>query len=327
MTKFIGRLFNIGIGKETTRATGVASSYWLPTAEITFDEKVDQIKDGNTIGRIENQSDAKVVKKYAEGSLSSIVNDDSFGLILNATFGTVVTTGPSDSAYTHTFSVYQSAQHQSLSINVNEPNAQSTSSLRFALAMVDSLDVDFEVGQFPMYSVGIMANISSATTATVSYTAPNNFKPQDGSIRIADTYANLTSATSYACRKASLSFSKNLEDDHNLGSTTVTDRLNKQFQVTGSLELLYNDREFIDTFLKADLQRALQIKFTNTDRTIGVSTNPSITFKLNKVKFQEVARAIGKDDLVIQTVNFEAYYSLNDSKMLDAILVNSVSSY
>jgi len=325
--KFIGRKFNFGIGREVARGTGVASAFWLPHTEISFDEKVEQVKDDGVIGVIEGQSDAKVVKKYAEGSLSSIINDDSFGLVLNATFGSSVVTGPSDSAYTHTFSVLQSAQHSSLTLNVDEPNASGSGALRFPLCMIDSLDVDFEVGQFPTFSMAFVSNISSVQTASPSYTAPDNFKPQDGVIRIADTYANLATGTSYAVRKVSLSFAKNLEDDHNIGSVAVTDRLNKQFQVSGSLEMVYNDREFADSFMLADLTRALQIKFTNTAKTIGASTNPSITFKIAKVKFQEIARSISKDDITMITLSFEGYYSIGDSKMAEAILVNDVASY
>jgi hypothetical protein len=328
MSKFIGRKFNVGIGREATRGTAVAAGFWLPTTEITFDEKVDQVKDDGVIGVIENQSDAKVVKKYAEGSLSSIVNDDSFGLVLNATFGTCVTTGPTSSAYTHTFDVGQSAQHASLTLDIEEPNATTSASLRYPLLMVDSLDVEFEVGQFPTYSLGFMCNVGAVATNTPSYTAPDNFKPQDGVIRIADTYANIATGTSYAVRKASLSFGKNLEDDHNIGSVTVTDRLNKQFQVSGSFELVYNDREMITNFLLGDITRAFQIKFTNADKTLlGGAINPSITFKIAKAKFHEVAKNLGKDDIVTQTVSFEGYYSLSDSKMVQVVLVNDVSTY
>lgn len=327
MSKFIGRRFNIGIGKETVRGTGVSASYWLPRTELTFDEKIEQVKDESVMGVIESQSDATVVKKYSEGSLSGIVNDDSFGLILNALFGSCVTTGPTDSAYTHTFNFQQSAQHQSLTFVASEPNASGASSLQFALAMIDTLDLEFNVGEYPVYSLSFMANVGSSTTSSVAYTSPDNFKPQDGSVRIADVYANLASATSYAVRSVSLSTSKNTEDDHNIGSVNVTDRLNKQVQVSGSMEIVYNDREFIDTFLKADIDRALQIKLTNTDKTIGASTNPSITIKLAKVKFQEVARSLGNDEIVLQTVNFEGYYSLLDAKMLEMVLVNDVASY
>lgn len=327
MTKFIGRLFNVGIGKETTRGTPKATSYWLTTTDISIDEKINQVKYDNTYGVIENMIDADVTKKFAEGTIDGVIDDSSIGLVLNATFGTVATTGPTDSAYTHTFSVGQNAQHQSLTINVSEPNASGSSSKQFPLAMVDSLEMNFEVGAYPTYSMAFVANVTTSTTTTVAYTAPYNFKPQQGIVRIADTYSNLATGTTYTVRKVSLNTSKNLEDDDNIGSTSATDRLNKQFAVTGSMELVYTDREFIDTFMLANLTRAMQIKFTNTDRTIGASTNPSITIKLAKVKFQEVAKNISKDDITMQTVNFEGYYSTSDSKMIDVALVNSVVSY
>jgi len=327
MSKFIGRKYNIGIGKESVRGTGVASTYWLPHTELTFDEKIEQVKDESVMGVIENQTDADVVKKFAEGSLTGIVNDDTIGLVLYSTFGTVNTSGPSDSAYTHTFTVAQSAQHQSLTVNVSEPNATGSSSLRFPLTVIDSLELNFEVGQYPTYSFGFISNITSSTTASVSYTAPDNFRPQDGVIKIADTYANLSSGTEVSIRKANVNISKNVEDDHNIGSVSVTDRLNRQFQVTGSMELVYDARTFTDTYMLANLSRALQIKFTNTNKTIGASTNPSITFNFNKIKFQEVAKSIGNDEIVMQTVNFEGFYSIADSKMVECVLVNDVASY
>lgn len=327
MTKFIGRQFNVGIGKETTRGTPRVSAYWLPVTDVTIDEKVNQVKYDATYGVIENQLDADVVKTYAEGSIQGVINDDSFGLVLNATFGTIATTGPTDSAYTHTFTVGQTAQHQSLTINVSEPNASGSATEQFPLTMVDSLEMNFEVGAYPTFNMAFVSNITTATTSTVAYTVPNNFKPQQGVVRIANTYSNLATGTTYTVRKVSLNVSKNLEDDHNIGSTSTTDRLNKQFAVTGSMELVYDNREFIDTFMLPNLTRAMQVKFTNTDRTIGASTNPSITVRIAKVKFQEVAKNVSKDDITMQTVNFEGFYSATDSRMIDAVLVNSVVSY
>jgi hypothetical protein len=325
MAKFLGRLYNIGAGRETTRGTARAVQHWLPKAELTFDEKVEHAKDEQTYGRIENQVDADVVKRFAEGSISGIVNDDGIGLILNATLGTCVTTA-SGTAYTHTFTVRNDAQHQSLTFVASEPNATGASSLQFPLAVIDSLDLDFEVGAYPTYSASFISNIGSATTVTVSYDAKDNFKPQDGVVRIATTYAGLASGTSYNIRKASVSISKNVEDDHNIGSVTVTDRLNKQIGVTGTLELVYDDREHINNLLN-DVDRALRIQFTNTNKIVGASTNPSITVNLAKVKLVEVARNISNDDIVLQTLSFEGFYSISDSRMVEAVLVNDVINY
>lgn len=327
MSKFIGRKFNIGVGRESTRGTARAVQRWLPTTELTIDEKVEHAKEESVYGVIENQTDADVVKTFAEGSISGLVDDQAIGYLLYGALGTVATTGPTDtSAYTHAFTVAQSAQIQSLTFTASEPNAQTTASLLFPLVAIDSLDMDFEVGQYPTYSASFTSNVSSSTSATVSYTAPNNFRPQDGEVRIATTYAGLASGTAYSVRRASVSISKNVEDDHNIGSTNVTDRLNKQFQVTGSLEIVYDNRTNI-TELLANATRAIQIKFTNTNVLIGASTRPTITIKLAKVKLTEVARNLGKDDVVMATLNFEAFYSLSDTRMIDITLINTVTTY
>jgi hypothetical protein len=326
MTKFQGRRFNIGVGRESTRGTARAVQRWLPTTELTIDEKVEHAKEESVYGVIENQTDADVVKTFAEGSIAGLVDDQAIGYILYGALGTAGVSGPTDSAYTHTFTVAQSAQIQSLTLTASEPNAQTTASLLYPLVAIDSLDLDFEVGQYPTYSASFTSNVSTSTSATVSYTAPNNFRPQDGEIRIATTYAGLASGTAYAVRRASISISKNVEDDHNIGSTTVTDRLNKQFQVTGSIEMVYDARTNI-TELLANSTRAIQIKFTNTNVLIGASTRPTITVKLAKVKLTEVARNLGKDDIVMATLNFEAFYSLSDTRMIDITLVNTVTSY
>ena len=327
MTKFIGRKFNVGIGREATRGTGRAVQKWVSTTELTFDEKVEHAKNESVFGVIENQTGADVVKTFAEGSISGLVDDNAIGYFLYGALGTCGTTGPTDtSAYTHAFTVAQSAQIQSLTLTASEPNAQTTASLLFPLTVIDSLDLDFEVGQYPTYSASFMSNVSSATTATVSYVAPANFRPQDGSIKVATTYAGIASGTTYAVRKFSLSISKNVEDDHNIGSTNVTDRLNKQFGVTGSMEVVYDARTNI-TELMANSTRAIRVAFTNTNKTIGASTNPSITIDLPTIKLVEVARNIGKDDIVMQTLNFEAFYSLTDSKMISVALVNDVTTY
>ena len=326
MTKFQGRRFNIGVGRESTRGTARAVQRWLPTTELTIDEKVEMAKEESVYGVIENQTDADVVKTFAEGSISGLVDDQAIGYLLYGALGTVTTGTITDSSYTHTFTVAQSAQIQSLSLTASEPNAQTTASLVYPLVAIDSLELNFEVGQYPTYSASFTSNVSSSTTATVSYTAPNNFRPQDGEVRIATTYAGLATGTTYAVRRASVSISKNVEDDHNIGSTTVTDRLNKQFQVTGSMELVYDARTNI-TELLANATRAIQIKFTNTNVLIGSSTRPAITIKLAKVKLIEVARNLGKDDIAMLTLNFEGFYSLSDTRMIDIALVNTVASY
>ena len=48
MTKLIGRLVSVGIGKETVRGTAVTPEYWLPWMELKKDKKNGNIAKAGT---------------------------------------------------------------------------------------------------------------------------------------------------------------------------------------------------------------------------------------------------------------------------------------
>lgn len=391
MTKYIGRQFNIGIGKESTRGTPVTASYWLPNTTLTVDDKIKVAKDETSIGVIEDGVGQEVSNRYSDASIEGRVTDQGFGLILMSLMGTdtvgAVETGVKD----HKFTVLQTAQHPCLSLCVYEPNAGS--GLVYPLGMLDTLDVTFDLDKYVMYKAAYKANRNASQSNTTSYVAENAFRPQDMTFGYAPTLAgangtltatgtasstihvtacsinpqtllqvgmtvtgtnvpaNTTIATivsstafdlsaastgavgtmtfgpaAVSLKKVSLSFKKNTEDDEVLGSVDPADRLNKQFQCTGSFELYYTDRTFIDTIMLGDLYKALNFKAVNSAVTIGVTSHPTITVNLARAKLTEVSRKVDDKGIVSQTIKFVAFYSLSDTEMLDITLRNTVTS-
>lgn len=45
MVKIIGRLNNLGIGKESTRGTAVTAAIWVPQMELGYEDRVKTIVD------------------------------------------------------------------------------------------------------------------------------------------------------------------------------------------------------------------------------------------------------------------------------------------
>jgi len=325
MAKIIGRRLSIGIAKEAVRGTALDPTYWLPKMELTQDDKIEQIVDESSVGVIEDAQNADVVLKSSDGELKGRINDTSFGLWILSALGTeaapaLVETG----VYDHAFSVSQSAQHPSLTVSVSEANAGV--GLRFALSMVDSLEMNVELARYAEYTAKFRGNTSAVDSVTPSYTAENIFLPQHGELKLATSLAGLDAASAISIKKFTLTISKNLEDDQVIGNVNASDRLNKQFMVEGSMELLYEDRTFIDTLLVGDAARALRIRLTNSAVTIGATSNPRLTIELAKVKISEVARSQGNNDIIRQTVNFKGFYSLTDAKMITAVLRNTLSA-
>lgn len=322
MTIFIGRKLSIGIGKESVRGTAVAATYWMPKMDFSVEDKVKTVVDDSSLGVIEDANSSEVVQTYSQGSFGGRVSDVSFGLILMATFGTdtlgAVETGVKD----HVFTVLESAQHPTLTVSVSEPNATN---LRYPLCMIDSLEIDAEIGKYCTYKVSFTGNDNGATSNSVSYTAENIFLPQMATCALAATYGGLSGASAINTRKLNIKITKNTEDDVTIGNVAAVDRYNKQFAIEGSIELMYNDRSYIDTIMQGDLVKAIRIKLLQTV-TIGAASFPTLTIDLARCKIQDVARNNKNNDLMIQTIKFKAFYSLSDSLLAQVTLRNTVTT-
>jgi len=126
-------------------------------------------------------------------------------------------------------------------------------------------------------------------------------------------------------KKVQLSFKANTEDDEVLGNINPVDRLNKAMQVSGTFELYYTDRTFIDTVMLGDIYKAINVKMVS-GVTIGTTSHPTFTANFARVKLSEVSRKIDNKGIVSQTVKFTAFYSLSASEMFDLTLRNTITS-
>jgi hypothetical protein len=315
---------DVGIAKEAVRGTAETSAtYYLPKLSVSVDDKIEQAVDESSIGVIEDSPNAVTVAKFAEGEIEGNILDKSFGLLLLSAMGGVSTTGPSQTTvYTHTFSVAQDAQHEALTLFLDDPNQD----YKYPLAVLDSLEIDVALGKYATYKAGFRSKKGETATISPSYTAENHFLPQHGSIKTASAIAGLGAASAIDIRSVNLKIMNNVEDDRKLGSLDPVDILNRQFAVEGSLELVFNDNTF-KTDQLADTAKAMRIELTNSDVTIGSSLNPKITIDLAKVKFGEFTRNYGNNDIVTATVAFKAFYSLTDTSMISVVLINTATSY
>lgn len=330
MSKYIGRKYSIGFGKEasTTRGTAVAISFWTPKMDVSVEEKIGTVINDASIATIADAENMEVVSKYCEGSLTGRLEQTAFGLLLTAAFGTeaVTAVGGETLVYDHSFTVAESAQHPSLTIGVSEPNAQTTASKVYTLGMIDALEIDLEIGKYSTYKIDFRANAAATASLTPSFSAETAFLPQDGVVKFATNLAGLDAASAISVKKVMFKINKNTEDDMVIGSTTPADRLNKQIEVSGTIELIYNDRSYLDTNLNAGLAQALRIQLVNSDVTIGSNSRPTITFDMAKVILSEVARNIKNNDIVTQVLKFKAFYSIADTSMITAKLRNLQSA-
>ena len=329
MSKGIGRLFQVGIARETTRGTAISSAaYWIPFSELALEEKDTKVVDDMSYGVIEDTQGQSIIKQWAEGKLKAPIGDRHFPLVLYSVLGSLSTGANADGSGNvkdHTITVGQTAQHQSLTYFLDDPLAGVD--YKHANGVATSLEISYEMGKFLEYSLNIKAQKGVSTTNTPSTTAENRFLPQHVTFKLASSYSGLGAASAQVIKSLSLKFDNNIEDDYVLGSLAPADFLNKQFTIEGTLEAMWQNESDFKTFVLAGTSKAMRIDIVNSDVTIGTSANPEIKIDLAKVVFEAVTRPIKVNDMVKQTLNFKAHYSQSDTKMVQIVATNLITSY
>ncbi|MBI4119241.1 MAG: hypothetical protein HY456_00150 [Parcubacteria group bacterium] len=329
MAKGIGRLFQIGIAKESTRGTAVTTpTFMIPFAELDIDEKKQLAIDEQSRGVIEDSVGQSIVKEWVEGSLKAPIGDKHFGLLLLALFGAVATTDNPDadpSVKDHAFSVQQGSQHQSLTIQLDDPiGAQDYT---HALAVINSLEIAYEQGKFIEYVANILAKKGATATITPASVSENRFLPHNLTFKLAATQAGLGAAAAISIKSLNLRINQNVEADDVLGNKEPADFLNKQFTIEGSLEAIWQGEADFKTQFLAGTAKAMRLDLKNTGVTIGTSANPQLLIDFHSVIFTELGRPIRLNDIVRQRLAFKAHYNTTDSKMASLTLTNTQASY
>lgn len=325
MSELLKRTFNIGIGKETTRGTKVAPAIWLKPTSEDYNDQVDVVTTERSMGVIEDSDDQVVVKNYSSGTIAGEVFDKSFGYILLATLGKIVSAGKSGDSgvYEHTVSVLQSSQHPSLTVEIKRGDVEQKA---YPLCVVENLKLSSAVNEYVVYEVGLKGKKGVAGNSTPSYIVENYFLAKNISVKLADNYAGLGSATPIDVKSLELNISKNIEDKDLLSEDGPADFLNKQMVIEGSIEMFFADIYARDYALNGTT-KAMQIVMENSAVTIGTSSHPKIVIDLAKVKFDEALIKGANNDLATVEVSFKAFYSQTDSKSIEAVITNTQASY
>ncbi len=326
MVKIIGRLKDIGIAAEASRGVATVPEFWLPKNGVSIEDKVVKARQTSGYGTINMEgAQALVAKEWAEGDLEFDLYDRSFGLFLYALLGGKSVSGPSDSAYTHSFTLAATNQHQSLSITAKEGTSNA---MVFRLSMINSLEITVTPDDIVKVTVNFMAKKGmTIASPSVTYTAENKFVGRHLKFKLATLTSGLTAASVIPLKRLVIRFEKNTILDHNLGTVQPTDILNQALKITGEVELDYEDRTYRD-LMASGAYRAARIQLVNNNVTIGAATNPSFTLDLSKVDFEQWESQFENDEIAKQTFTFHALYDTTNGNVINSCqLVNTEVAY
>lgn len=324
MAKFSGRQVDIGVARESTRGDPVAPTFWIPRVDLSFDDKVTKARIQSGVGTRADSEQTHVTTKWADGDIGAEVRDVSIGILLKSMLGTLGSTGPASGAYTHTFTILDSAQSPSMTFTIVDPNETD----QYRKVVLTTLELTSELDDVLRFTASFIGMTSKDSSATTDYTAENKFAKQHGVFRVSGSLAGLATASNLGLKSVSLTINQNAEIDDILGSAEPEDFLSKGVSVEGSVTL-NKENDTWREYMRNNTTRAMRLQWVNTDATIpGGTTNPSLTFNMPKVDFFDWEENPALDEITSQTISFKASRDLDpdteaNRRMITAVLINS----
>ena len=324
MAKIIGRTGAVGIGIESTKGTKVAATYWVPVEGYSLDDKVEYVKNESAMGHIAEFNDGDITKLWCEGDYEGKIFLNSVGAELTALFGQSPTSAQraSSGVYDHTYALKNDNNHKALTVCYED----AIQEVSFPFGMVNTWSLEVGTDDYIKRSVSFVGKKSSSSTHTPAFTNEVEFIPSHVSCKLASTQAGLDAASAINVTAFNLEVNKNAEALYVVGSNEPNEIINKQFNVTGSIELYFESTTYRD-YVFGNTHRAIRIDMTDTATNLGSSHNPQLYFDINEAVFEEFERSWDANDPLTQTLNFEGVYSIADGAIMSARLTNTITSY
>lgn len=323
MSIFVGDRVSLGVGRESTRGTGVSAALWIPAAEFDFQQKINSQDIAGAYGKIMGTETSKIMQLYGQGTIGMNVRANAIGYFLTQLFGDVDSVLTASGVYTHTFNLTHSNQHPTLSVYMKDPNKSE----RFLRAGLESLNLKFTPEGVATAEIGFMSEPPEDSAATADFTTADYvFAPSTVSVKLASAQSGLTGATATPVNNLEINFVKGADPDFASGSNTPNDIYNTALEVTGSFERVF-DGDTEHDYVFSNTTRALRFAMTDTAVNLGGGNNPSLTLDLYNITFQEFSRDISLGNIVRQTVGFKAHLEVSSGNVMTGILVNTKSSY
>ena len=217
MVYYVGRRGSLGAAKEGTRGGATTPTLWIPYNSISFDDKTVTVDSEGAFGQIADTYEAYITKKYGEGDFEFDLDDKFIGLILSAVAGASPSTTGSTN-YTHTYTLANTNQHQSLSLLVQDPNVAKM----FRLAMIDKFTIKVDPEGIAKCTCSFRSAAGQDWALTsADYTAlGNKFIHSMLDFKIAATTADLAAASELMLKSLEFTVTKNVEDHQDLGTAT-----------------------------------------------------------------------------------------------------------
>ncbi|MDD4410084.1 MAG: phage tail tube protein, partial [Candidatus Pacebacteria bacterium] len=322
-----GEDINIGVGMEnpSARGTKVTPQMWIPgrtPTGIKLNVNKATIKETRA-NKIASEG-TEPVMKTASGDLEANIRSKSFGYLFRSLLGkcTSAAKGGESGVYEHTFEVLPSnPEHPSLTLGLSQPAIQDYS---YPLAVVSEMKINTTPEDLVVATVSMLASAEEEKSPdyVVAYDADDiYFRHQDVKIYFAADVAGLATAAVTKVKSLEADIKNNAAEDQNVSELNPGNILAGLIDVTGSFEANYNSKDNHDIF-DDNTYKAMRIVLERVDLTIGSASHPKIQITLPRVSFTNLTPNRPIDDIVTDSVEFQAHYDDDEAQAIEIIITN-----
>lgn len=310
----MGNASQIGYAKESTWGTPVTVTRFIPVLASSLTKEIESTKSAAVYGgrRVRTPALEARTNVTVGGDVQHEVYDESIGLLLEAMFGGVQTTGAGP--YTHTFTP---GALPSLTVQEGlDANDATIYPFTFEGMKVSEWELAAAVGEVATLGVTMVGEdmLTATSLETASYDAgltPLVFTNGHVQVDDADVCANSITITG----------SNSLKDDRRcIGGGGL---INEPVEVAGyrdymaTVEVEFADLTEYNLFLNATIAE-LELQLTD-------GATHSLTVTMNG-RFTGSKPVLAAADLTPQTLTFEAMSATSDADAITAVLINDDSA-
>lgn len=312
---YIGRREAIGLGIESTAGTAVAPQIWLRWYDNGFLPKKETLENESALGVVDRVNDSAVATLWAEGAIGGKITSEACGFLLLGVFGTVSTGAPTGGIYPHTFTVNQSSAPTALTVATSTPAGDK----RYPYASIETFELTAEEKGWVMVSCGVKARKGVTSTETVVIpTTEKEFTAKNIVLKTAANTAGLGAAPTILAKSLKLAIERPSTQFDPLGSDDAPLFDKEAFEAKGEFVVRYTDDQLEADFL-ANTAKSLNITLTNGTTSLALTAS--------KVRFRELDRSRGRDNVVTETIQFYCEYDTATAKSIEVVLSNTRATY
>lgn len=325
MAKTSGTQVAVGLGIESYAAPGVAvaETVFIPWTEYSI-QGVSEKSHFTAARGLRNQSSNSMIKRrYSQGSIGFIPDVKTMPYFLSLALGSVSSSGVSDSAYTHTFTVNNTNATPRTATITAETGAIETS--QYLNMVLNTLNLEVS-DDYATCTAELIGQFPSTDTISESYANETQFAYHQMTAKFGTSLSNAAGNSATPLKAFSLNINNNilLDDAFLSGANTITsgNLIPGRLEVTGSYSLHFSDTTELAKY-RANTKNALIVTFTGS--LIGSSSLETIQFKLGRLILTSPPIEHEIDGLLALTQEFTVEYEATDLE-IQAIVINNVNS-